>query len=129
MVRVSRAGVGVVVGFGDRGSGAGLVDEVLAGGAGGDERGEGEPVDAAGLAAAGFVDEGGGVVGEQRVGSAGELQVVVDVSGGFLAGHAGHGAAHGDALFERGQGAQAILAASVGWPRSIVANGDSVSSR
>ena len=95
-----------MVGFGDRGSGAGLVDEVLAGGAGGDERGEGEPVDAAGFAAAGFVDERDGVVGEQRVGSTRELQVVVEVSGGFLAGHAGHGAAHGDALFECGQGAQ-----------------------
>ena len=95
-----------MVGFGDRGSGAGLVDEVLAGGAGGNERGEGEPVDAAGFAAAGFVDERDGVVGEQRVGSTRELQVVVEVSGGFLAGHAGHGAAHGDALFECGQGAQ-----------------------
>ena len=50
-------GLGVVVGFGDRGSGAGFVDEVLAGGAGGDERGEGEAVDGAGFAAAGFVDE------------------------------------------------------------------------
>ena len=47
---------GVVVGFGDRGSGAGFVDEVLAGGAGGDEGGEGEAVDGAWFAAAGFVD-------------------------------------------------------------------------
>jgi len=29
-----------------------------------------------------------------------------DVAGGFLAGHAGHVAAYGDALFERGQGAE-----------------------
>jgi hypothetical protein len=52
---------------GDRGSGAGLIDEVLAGG---DERGDGEAVDAAGFTAAGVVDQGDGVVGEQRVGSA-----------------------------------------------------------
>ncbi len=63
----------------------------------------------AGFAAAGFVDERGCVVGEQRVGSAGQLQVVADVSGGFLAGHAGHGAAHGDSLFECGQGAERHL--------------------
>ena len=37
------------------------------------------------------------------------MQVVVEVSGGFLAGHAGHGAAHGDALLERGQNPQLHL--------------------
>ena len=56
-----------------------------------------------------MVDQCDGVVGEQRVGAAGELQVVADVAGGFLAGHAGHVAAHGDALFERGQGAELHL--------------------
>ena len=72
-----------MAGFGDGGSGAGFVDEALAGGAGGDECGEGEAVDGAGFAAAGFVDERGRVVGEQRVGSAGQLQVVADVSWRF----------------------------------------------
>jgi hypothetical protein len=68
--------LGVVVGFGDRGAGAGFVDEVLAVCAGGDERGESEPVDRAGFAAAGLVDERCGVVGEQRVGPADEFEVV-----------------------------------------------------
>ena len=61
---MSRRWAGVVAGFGDGGSGAGFVDEVLAGGAGGDECGEGEAVDGAGFAAAGLVDERGRVVGE-----------------------------------------------------------------
>jgi len=101
--------LGFVVGFSDRGSCAGVIEEVLAGCAGGDERGEGEPVDGAGFARAGWVDVGDGVIGEQRVGSADELEVVAEVAGGFLAGHAGHGAAHGDALFERGQRTQSHL--------------------
>jgi len=98
--------LGFVVGFGDRGSCAGVIDEVLAGG---DERGESEPVDGAGFAAAGLVDVGDGVIGEQRVGSADELEVVAEVAGGFIAGHAGYGPARGDALFERGQGTQGHL--------------------
>jgi hypothetical protein len=49
--------------FGDGGSCGGFVDEFLAGGAGGDEGGEGEVVDGAGFAAAGVVDEGEGVAG------------------------------------------------------------------
>jgi hypothetical protein len=68
-----RDGLKVVVGFGDRGSGAGFVDEVFVGGAGGDERGDGEPVDAAGFASAGVVDQGDGVVGEQRIRSTGKV--------------------------------------------------------
>jgi len=43
--------------FGDDGAGGGFVDEFLAGGAGGDEGGQGEVVDGAGFAAAGVVDE------------------------------------------------------------------------
>ena len=35
------------------------------------------------------MDEGDGVVAEERVVSAGELEVVADVAGGLLAGHAG----------------------------------------
>ena len=67
--------------FGDGGAGGGVVDDGLAGDAGGDERGEGEVVDGAGLAAGGFVDLGYGVVGEQVAVAAvaGDVQVVADV--------------------------------------------------
>ncbi len=52
--------------FGDCGSGAGVIDEAFVGGAGGDERGDGEVVDTAWFAAAGVVDEGDRVVGCRR---------------------------------------------------------------
>ena len=48
-----------------------------------------------------------GVVAEQRVGAAGELEVVGDVSGGLLGGHGGHGVADGDPLVQGGQDAEA----------------------
>ena len=54
--------------LGDGGAGGGLVDDGFAGGVGGDEGLDGEVVDGAGVAAAGLVDEGDGVVGEQGVG-------------------------------------------------------------
>ena len=63
----------------------GFVDG-LAGSAGGQERGDGEPVDGAGQAAGVGVDGVDGVVGEQGVGSAGVLKVAADVSGGFSGG-------------------------------------------
>ncbi len=95
---------GLCVGdFGDGGAGGCLVDDGFAGGVCGDEGLEGEVVDGAGVAAGGGVDEGGGVVAEQRVGSAGELEVVGEVAGGLAAGHGGHGVAEGDALFQGGQ--------------------------
>src|SRR5450756_411670 len=59
--------------FGDGGAGGCLVDEVLAGGAGGDERSGGEVVDGAGFSAGGLVDLGDGVVGEEVGGAAGDL--------------------------------------------------------
>jgi hypothetical protein len=46
----------------DGGAGGGLVDNLLPGGAGGDERGNGQVVDGAGLAAGGLTDLGDGVV-------------------------------------------------------------------
>src|ERR1700735_1355726 len=52
----------------------------LGGGWGG---GGGEPVDRAGVAAAGLVDQVGGVVGEKLVGAAGELGVMLQVGPGF----------------------------------------------
>ena len=61
---------------GDGGAGGGVVDDGLAGCAGGDERGDGEVVDGGGLAAGGVVDLGDGVVGEQAgVVAAGEARV------------------------------------------------------
>jgi hypothetical protein len=60
----------------------------------------------AGDAACGLVDERDGVVGEQRVGAAGELQVVLDVAGGLGQVHAVQVVAQPDALVQRGHGAQ-----------------------
>src|SRR6266542_3571240 len=69
-------------------------------GEGGAEGVDGEVVDDSGVAAAGLVDERDGVVGDECVGAAGEFEVVVQVAGGFGAGHAGEGVADGDALVE-----------------------------
>src|SRR6516225_8179800 len=92
--------------LGDGGSGGGLVDEVLAGAGGGDEGGEADVVDGPGLAAGGLVDLGDGVVGEQVGGAAGGFEVVADVAGGLVAGHALHLVSDGDPLVEGGQDAE-----------------------
>ena len=68
--------------LGDGGAGGGLVDDGLVGGERGDEGLEGEVVDRAGVAAAGLVDQGGGVVGEQGVGASGERED--DREGGWV---------------------------------------------
>jgi site-specific DNA recombinase len=86
--------------LGDGGAGGCLVDEVLAGGAGGDEGGGGEVVDGAGFPAGGLVDLGDGVFGEEVGGAAGDLEVVADVAGGLAGGHAFHLVSDGDALVE-----------------------------
>ena len=57
--------------LGDGGSGGGLVDDGLVRCVGGDEGLQAEVVDRAGQPAAGLVDQGGGVVGEQLVGAPG----------------------------------------------------------
>ena len=57
---------------------------------------------------------GDGVVAEQRVGPAGELEVVVDVAGGLLGCHAGHGVVDGDVLVEGGEDVELDLAAQGG---------------
>jgi hypothetical protein len=54
--------------FGDGGAGGGFVDDRLVVDEGGDERLEADVVDRAGVAAAGLVDQCGGVVGEQGAG-------------------------------------------------------------
>ena len=79
----------------------------LLGGVGGDEGLDGEVVDRSGQAAGGLVDAGDGVVGEQRVGAAGELEVVGDVVAGLGLAHGRHGVAQRDALVEGGEGAEA----------------------
>jgi len=66
-VVVGVALVGWLVGgdLGDGGAGGGFVDDGFVGGVGGDEGLDGEVVDRSGVAAAGLVDQCGGVVGEQ----------------------------------------------------------------
>src|SRR6266496_3933988 len=70
--------------FGDGGAGGGLVDDALIGGERGQQGLQGEVVDRAWVAAAGLVDQRGGVVGEQGVGSSGQGEVVAQVVGGGL---------------------------------------------
>jgi hypothetical protein len=74
----------VVKDLGDGGAGGGFVDEGFVGGEGGDEGLQGEVVDRAGVAAGGVVDQGGGVVGEQGVGAAGQGQVVLVMTNSSL---------------------------------------------
>src|SRR4249920_1715128 len=100
----------------DGGAGGGLVDEVLAGGEGGDQGLQGQVVDRAGVAAAGGVDQVQGVFGEEMVGAAGEVEVVADVAGGLGRGHGRHGEAQGGALFQGGQDGEFHGAAQGGLP-------------
>src|SRR5581483_3495946 len=96
------------------GARGGFVDDGFAGGEGGEQRLDGEVVDGAGVAAAGLVDQGCGVVGEQGVGASGQGQVVAQVGGGLGEGHAGHVVADGDALVEGGELAELEAAAQGG---------------
>jgi hypothetical protein len=61
----------LVVYLGDGGADGGGVGDGLVGGVGGEQGGCGEPVDCPGVAAAGLVDQFGGVVAEKGVGAAG----------------------------------------------------------
>src|SRR5512135_430192 len=92
--------------LGDGGAGGCLVDEVLTGASGGDEGGDGDVAGGAGLAAGGLVDLGDGVVGEQVGGAARGGEVVADVAGGLVGGHALHLVSDRDPLVERGQDAE-----------------------
>jgi len=84
----------------DGGAGGGLVDDGLAGCVGGEQRGDGEPVDGPGQAAGLAVDGADGVIAEEGVGPAGLGQVRPQVPAGFLQGERGRGdvVAQGDAL-------------------------------
>jgi hypothetical protein len=85
-------GCGCLVGgdFDGGGSGGGFVDDALLRGVGGDEGLNSDVVDGSGEASGDLVDEVDGVVGEQCVGSAGELDVVADVAGGLGWGEGRH---------------------------------------
>jgi hypothetical protein len=104
----------VVGGFGDGGAGAGFIDDGFVVGAGGEQGGEAEVVDGAGFAAAVGVDEGDGVVAEEGVAASGDGEVVADVAGGFVSGHAGHVVTDADALVESGEDAEAHFDGEVG---------------
>src|SRR5438046_6854528 len=69
--------------FGDGFFGAGIVDEVLAGRGGGDERGGGGVVECPGQPVGDPVQPGDGVGGEQGFLASCELEVVAQVGGGF----------------------------------------------
>ena len=77
--------------FGDGGAGGGFVDDGFAGGAGGEQGGDGQPVDRAGQAAGVAVDDAHGVVGEQGVGPARLLRWRADVPVGLGGGERGAG--------------------------------------
>ena len=89
--------------FGDRRLCGGQVDDRFVGGVGRDERGDGEVVHRARIAARGEVDCLDRVVGEEWVGPARELEVLLDVVGRVAGAHAGDCVAGGDALIQRGE--------------------------
>ena len=64
---------------------------------------EGKPT---GQSAAGLVDQGGGVVGEQLVAAPGQFQVVGQVVAGLGFGHPGQAVAQRDPLVQRGERAE-----------------------
>src|SRR5260370_32621251 len=68
--------------LGGGGAGGGLVGDRLARGVGGEQGGDDEPADGAGVAAGGVVDERGGVIAEQRSGAAGEAAGMRPRTGG-----------------------------------------------
>jgi hypothetical protein len=87
--------------LGDGGSRAGFVDDGLAVGVGGDQGLDGKVVDGSGDASTDLVDQRHGVVGEQGVGAAGELEVMGKVGLGLGFGHPGHRIPQRDALARR----------------------------
>jgi hypothetical protein len=112
-----RAGAWPVPGeLGDGFLGAGVVDEVLAGGRGGDERGEGGVVERAGQPVGHPVQPGDRVIGEQRILPPGQLQVMPQVGGGLGEIHRLDGKPDGDPLVERGEHAHAQLPVQGGLP-------------
>lgn len=93
--------------FHDRGPCRGFVDQGLAVGEGGDQGMHRQVVHGPGQSPAGLVDEGDGVVAEQRVGAAGQPEVVLDVAGGLGLIQSGDLVAQRQALIEGGKTAEA----------------------
>src|SRR6266704_3917435 len=123
-VWVGAGGGGSVAGeFGGGAFGAGVVDQGLAVGGRGDERGGGGVVELSGEPAGDPVQAGDGVVGEQRLGAAGEVQVVGQVGGGLAKVHGWQGVAGGDALVEGGEHAKAQLAGKGGLAHQVDSTG------
>src|SRR6266511_4642717 len=100
--------------FGGGAFGAGVVDQWLVVGGGGDQCGGGGVVELSGQPAGDAVQAGDGVVGEQWLGAAGQVQVVGQVGGGVGQVHGRQGVAGGDALVEGGEDAEAELAGQGG---------------
>ena len=88
--------------LGDGGTGGGFVDDRLSAGVGGEQRGDGQPVDGPGQAAGLGVDDADRIIGEKSVGPAGVLEVPADVAVGFVWAERGCGdvVAELDALVE-----------------------------
>ena len=74
----------------------------------------GKVVDGSGDSPAGLMDQGDGVVAEERIRSAGKADVVLDITSGLREVHPLQVVPESDALIEGGEGAQADPATK-GW--------------
>src|SRR5207302_4899548 len=90
--------------------GTGVIHDVLVVGRGGDEGGGGGVVELAGQAVGQPVQAGDGVVGEQRLVSPGQAEVVAQVGGGLGQVHGLDREPGGDALVQGGEDPHAELA-------------------
>src|SRR6516164_8730643 len=101
--------IAVAVELGDRPFSAVIIDQRFAVGRGGDERGDGGVIERAWQTTAGFVEPGAGVVGDERVRSSSQHQVVAQVSDRFTEVHWDQLVAHRNALIERSKNTHAQL--------------------
>src|SRR6478735_540016 len=92
--------------FSDGGAGGGFVDDCFVRGVGRDEGLQGKVVHGAWQSSAGLVDEVGGVVAEQLVAAADQLEVMCQVVPGLGVGHAGQRVAQRDPLVQGGEAAE-----------------------
>jgi len=100
--------------LGDSLLGAVVVDQGLPGAGGGDERSDSGIVERPRQSQAGLVEARDRVISEQRVGPADQSQVVTQVLDGLAEVHRGDLVAHGNALVQRREDAQAELAGQGG---------------
>src|SRR5215212_6142216 len=92
--------------FGDGGAGAGFVDDRFLAGVGGDEGLDSAVVHRLRQASGDLVDQSERVIAEQRVGSAGQLQVMAHVGSCLLVVHPGYRVTQRDALVKGGESAE-----------------------